>query len=113
MEPARGGEQRSDQGAQKPLEPTQEQAEVVAGSGEHGVDAVAVASCEVIAAHPMFGLDVPNDRLDGGAAAHLTADRGGDAAHLAAEPDAELLGVVVASDSQPWARTRHGRKDAR
>jgi hypothetical protein len=43
-------------------------AEVVTGSGEHGVDPVAVASFEVIAAQPLLGLDVPNDRLDRGAA---------------------------------------------
>src|SRR5262249_29139942 len=100
-----GCEQRTDEGTQKPLEPAQEQTEVVAGSGEHGVDAVAVAPFEVIAAHPVLGLDVPNDRLDGGAAAHLAADRGGDAAHpgsgpgqaLAADPDPERLGVLVAA----------------
>jgi hypothetical protein len=40
---------------------------------------------------------MPNDRLDGGAAAHLAADRGGDAAHLAADPDAKFLGVGVAA----------------
>ena len=51
----------------------------------------------MIAAHPVLGLHVPNDRLDGGAAAHLAADWGGDAAHLATDPDAELLGVVVAA----------------
>ena len=92
-----GGEQHPQQGAQKPLEPAQEQTEVVAGSGEHGVDPVAVAPFEVIAAHPVLGLDVPNDRLDGGATPHLAADRSGDAAHLAADPDAELLCVIVAA----------------
>src|SRR6516225_3714728 len=76
------------QGAQKPLQPAQEQTEVVAGGGEHGIDAVAAAAFEVIASHPVLGLDVPNDRLDSGAAPHLAADRGGDAAHLAADPDA-------------------------
>lgn len=97
MEPPRSGEQRADEGAQKPLEPAQEQTEVVAGSGEHGVDPIAVAAFEVIAAHPVLGLDMSNDRFDGGAAAHLAADRGGDAAHLAADPDTELLGVVMAA----------------
>ena len=38
---------------------------------------------------------MPNDRLDGGAATHLAADRGGDAVPLAGDPDAEFLGVVV------------------
>ena len=36
-------------------------------------------------------------RLDGGATAHLAADRGGDAAPLAADPDPELLCVIVAA----------------
>jgi len=44
----------------------------------------------------VFGLDLPNDRLDNGVAARFTADRGGDTAHLAGGPDAELLDVVVA-----------------
>ena len=43
----------------------------------------------------MFGLDLPNDRLDNGVAARFTADRGGDTAHLAGGPDAELLDVVA------------------
>jgi hypothetical protein len=72
-------------------------AEVVAGSGKHGVAAVAAMSFEVIAAHPVLGLDIPNDRLDRGAAPHLAADRGSDAAHLATDPDAELLRMVVAA----------------
>jgi hypothetical protein len=67
------------------------------GSGEHSIDAVTVASFEVIAIHPMLGLRVANDWLDRSAATHLAADRGGDAAHLAADPDAEFLGVVVAA----------------
>jgi hypothetical protein len=48
-------------------------------------------------AHPVLGLHVPNDRLDRGATTHPAADRGGDTAHLAADPDAELLSVVVAA----------------
>ena len=83
LEAPRGWKERADQGAQKPFEPAQEQPEVVAGSGEHGVAAVAVSSFEMIAAHPVLSLDVPDDRLDGGAATHLAADRGGDAAYLA------------------------------
>jgi len=58
---------------------------------------VAVASFEVIAAHPVLGLHVANDRLDCGAATHFATDRGGDAAHLAADPDAELLRMIVAA----------------
>ena len=38
-----------------------------------------------------------DDRLDRGAALHLTADRGGDTAELVADPDAERLFVIVAA----------------
>ena len=60
-----------DEGTQKRLEPAQEQAEVIAGSREDGIDAVAVAALEVIAIHAVLGLDVADDGLDGGAALHL------------------------------------------
>src|ERR1700726_4286493 len=38
-----------------------------------------------------------DDRLDCGAPFHLAADRSGDPAHLAADPDPELLFVIVAA----------------
>jgi hypothetical protein len=44
-----------------------EQPEVVAGGGEHGVDAVAVASLEMVAARPVVVLEMADYRLDGGA----------------------------------------------
>ena len=69
----------------------------LAGSGEHGIASVAVASFEVIASHPVFGLHMPNDRLNRGTTTHLAADWRGDVLHLAADPDAELLGMVVAA----------------
>jgi hypothetical protein len=53
------------------LKPAPDQTKVVAGSGEDGIGAAAVASFEVIAAHPVLGLEAPNDRLDSGAAAGL------------------------------------------
>ena len=43
------------------LEPTQEQAEVVVGSGADSIATVTIESFEVIASHPMLGLHVPND----------------------------------------------------
>jgi hypothetical protein len=39
--------------------------------------------------------DVADDRLDGGGALHVAADRDGDVADLAADPDAELVWMVV------------------
>src|SRR5215471_10205782 len=73
--------------------------EVVAGGGEHGIDAVAVTALEMIAAHTVLGLHVADDRLDRGTTFHLAADRSGDAAYLAADPDAELLFVIMATIS--------------
>jgi hypothetical protein len=52
--------------AQELLEPAQDQAEVV--GGEDGVDAVAVATLEMVAAHPMVALEMADHGLDGGAA---------------------------------------------
>jgi hypothetical protein len=40
-------EGQQQQGTQKLLEPAAEQAEVVAGGGEHGIDVVAVAAFEI------------------------------------------------------------------
>src|SRR2546423_15267705 len=88
-------EERLQQGAQKPSEPAQEEAKVVAGGGEHSIDAVAVASLEIIAAHAVLGLGMADDRFDGGAAPHLATDRFRDPAHLAADPHPELLFVIV------------------
>jgi hypothetical protein len=77
--------------------PAQEESEVVAGGGEHGIDAVAVASLQIIAAHAVLSLGMADNRLDRGAAFHLAADRFSDPAYLAGDPDAELLFVIVAA----------------
>src|SRR5215831_12277737 len=88
---------RGKQCTQKCLEPAEEEAEVVASSGEDGVAAVAVGALEVIAAHAVLGLEVADHRLDGGAAPHLAAHGLGDAAHLAGDPDLEAVGIVMAT----------------
>src|SRR6202040_1346629 len=78
-------------------QPAQEEAEVVAGCGEHGIDAIAVAPFEIIAAHTVLGLGMADDWFDGGSPPHLAANGFGDALNLAADPDAELLFVIVAA----------------
>src|SRR3989442_1234543 len=83
--------------AQKPLEPSDEQAEVVTSGGEHGVGAVAVAALEIVAAHAGLGFNMADHGFDGGASAHLAADRLGDAPHLAGDPDLELVRMVMAA----------------
>src|SRR5947208_16976265 len=89
--------ERLEEGAQKPRQPAQEEAEVVAGCGEHGIDAIAVAPFEIIAAHTVLGLGMADDWFDGGSPPHLAANGFGDALNLAADPDAELLFVIVAA----------------
>ena len=51
----------------------------------------------MVAAHTVLGLQVADNRLDCGAAPHLTADRLGDAADLVADPNSELLRMIEAS----------------
>jgi hypothetical protein len=82
------------QGAQKLLDPAQEQAEVVTGSGEHGV---ALTALEIIAVHTVTVLEMTDHRLDGRASAHLAADRLRDAAHLTRDPNAKAVWMVVAA----------------
>ena len=77
--------------------PAQEQAEVEAGGGEHGVDAVAISAFEIVAPHPMIILEMADHGLDGGATAHLATDGLGDPADLAADPDLEPVRIVVAA----------------
>lgn len=45
---------KDQQDTQKLREPAQQQAEVEAGGGEHGVDAVAISAFEIIAMHPRW-----------------------------------------------------------
>jgi hypothetical protein len=67
---------------QKLLQPAQEQREVVAGGGEHGVGTVTLATLEIIAVHAVIALQMADHRLDGRAAAHLATNGSGDASHL-------------------------------
>src|ERR1700759_4103989 len=86
-----------DNGTQEFCEPPQQQAEVVAGRGQDGVDAVADAAFEVVAVHAVLGLDVADAGLDGRTTLHLAPDGGRDAADLPRDPDPEPVRVVVAA----------------
>src|SRR4030095_13662857 len=77
--------------------PAQEQAEVVAGRGEHGVGTIALTPLEIVSIHAVFGLYVADDRLDGRSSFHLAPDGRGDPSRLAADPDPELVRVVMAA----------------
>jgi hypothetical protein len=69
----------------------------IAFSGEHRVDAIAIAAGEIVAAHAGILLEMADDGFDGGAPAHLAADGLGDTPDLAADPDLELVRIVVAA----------------
>lgn len=56
---------------QQKLQRADEWTEVVAGGGEDGIGGIALAVPEIVAAHPAFGFQMADDRLDGRAAAHL------------------------------------------
>lgn len=47
-------------------QPADEKVEVVASGGKDGIDAVAVAALDVVAAHAVLGLDVADNRLAAG-----------------------------------------------
>ena len=72
---------------QKLGQPAQEQGEVVAGSSEYGINAIAVGAFDIIAAHAVLGLEMADDRLDGGSATHLAPEGCSDPADLPGDPD--------------------------
>ena len=55
--------------AQQELQPADETPEVVASSGEDGIDGVALAAPEIVSAHSMIGLEVADHRFVGAARA--------------------------------------------
>ena len=84
------GRRREQDGAQK-REPRQQAPEVVSGGGEDGVDGVALRMGEEVAAHSVFGLEMADDRLDGGASPQFALDLLGDAPPLARDEHPELV----------------------
>src|ERR1700754_5121960 len=86
----------SGDGTQEFCEPPQEQAEVVAGRGEDGVDAIADAAFEIVAVHAVLGHDVADDGLDSRTTLHLATDGSRDAAPLPQEQDPGPVRGVVA-----------------
>ena len=88
--PDRTEEHRQHEAQEKP-QPGEEEAEVVAGGGEDGVDGIALGSSQIIALHAMLILDVADERFDCGAAPHLAFDGGRHAAFLACRVDFERV----------------------
>ena len=76
---------------QQERQPPDEAAEVVTGGGEDGIDGIALAVPEIVAANAMFGFEMADDRLDGGAPAQLTLDLWGYSPLLARNESPELI----------------------
>ena len=83
--------ERADDERKPKREPGQEASEVVAGSGEDGVDGITGAVGEVIAAHAMLGLQVSDDGLDRGAPPHPAFDLRRHAPFLSGGVDADIV----------------------
>ena len=75
--------------AQQEAEPREQNPEVVADRGEHGVDGVAGAVSEVIASYAVLGLEVANHGLDRSTALELAFDLRCNATLLAGGVDLE------------------------
>src|SRR5260370_35552855 len=94
--PAKKSGQQFEQ--QKP-QPSDEEAEVVAGGGQKRVDGIALAVAQIVTAHAVLGFEMADDGLDSGPSAHLTLDLRRDAQLLAGAEDPELIigrGIVAA-----------------
>ena len=83
----------------------------MSSGGEDGVGGVALRMGEEVSAHSALGLQMADDRFDGGAAAQFAFDLLGDASPLARDEDPELAplwGVVAAiaavGDDAPYRR---------
>jgi hypothetical protein len=83
--------------AQELLDPAQEQAEVISGCGDNGVNVVPISAFEIVAMHPMVVLEMADHGLDSSSASHLAANGFCNAADLAANPAPEPVGIVVAA----------------
>jgi hypothetical protein len=84
-------EERNQESEQQKPQPPDQKAEVVAGGSEDGVDGVRLGVSEIVAAHAMLGLEMPDDELDGGASAHLALDLRCHAPLLTCDEDSELV----------------------
>jgi hypothetical protein len=69
-------------------------------SWEDGIAGVALPVPEKVAAHAVFGLEVADDRLDGGSAARFKLDLGRYPALVAGDEDSELVGTSAAIDGR-------------
>ena len=81
--------------AQKFPQPLEDKAQVVADGAHDGVDVVAEAAFEEVAAQVAVGLAMSDDGFDGGPSPQLLLDLAMDAALLAGFEDPPRVGSVV------------------
>jgi hypothetical protein len=84
------------QSAQQAPEVVEDQAEIVSGAAQQGVDRVASRTGEEIAVKATIGLHVTDHRLDGAASPQLATDRRGDAATLTRDKDVAMVETMSA-----------------
>ena len=91
------GEQGVQDSSQEQTEPSEDEAEVVADGGEHGVCVVAVAAFEEVPSQMSIRLHVADGCLDGGSSPELAIDLSVHIAALAGEEHPQRLWRIVAS----------------
>src|SRR5215211_1510577 len=84
-----------DESTQKPGQPPQQEGEVVSDRRQDGIDAVALTTFQMIAAHVVLGFQMPDHRLDRRTTLHLALEGCRGPAHLARDPDLEAVRVVM------------------
>ncbi len=67
-------EQQGDEDAHEKSQPLEQEAEVVSGSSEDGIDRVALGSGKIVPVHTMIVLDVADHGFGGTTAFHLALD---------------------------------------
>jgi hypothetical protein len=88
------------QRAQIKLQPHNHEAEVITSRGQDSVAGITRGSNEVVATHPMLGLEMSDDGFDGGSAPRLKNRESGDLLHghrrgAALKPLAEMRHQLI------------------
>ena len=84
------------QSAQQAPEVVEDQAEIVSGAAQQGVDRVTSRTGEEVAIEATIDLHVTDHRLDGTAPAQLATDRRRDPATLTGDEDAAMIETMSA-----------------
>ena len=93
--------------AQENLQPLEDEAEIVADGGQHGVGVAVVASAQEVPSQVAVRLHVADRRLDGGTSSEFFLDLAVDAAPLR-QQHVELVADPMASMTHPRTLVREG-----